>query len=69
MTPKTGIFYPRRFDTLQTQILRSRGFAASVPPVLSSKCIFQDNGLAEDAVISESKYSMMEGREERRAET
>jgi hypothetical protein len=36
MTQKRAGFYPRRFDTLQTQILRSRGFDAYVPAVLSS---------------------------------
>ena len=36
MTRKRAYFYPRRFDTLQTQILRSRGFDAYVPAVFPS---------------------------------
>jgi hypothetical protein len=43
MTRKRAYFYPWRFDTLQTHILRSRGFDVYVPAVLSSQCTFRVN--------------------------
>jgi hypothetical protein len=64
MTRKHTYFYPRLFDTLQTQILRSRGFDAYVPAVLSSKCTFRVNEVIRIANLKTKKEVIEKGLKE-----